>query len=92
MKYKIWNIFKNASIIFTVLLGLTFVLHAFAITITPDTQFIVGNETYTVYQTMDFHTITVGPSYIIFNTTGFDISSDNDITITLVYLVISSGS
>ena len=86
MRHKIWNIIKNASIIFTVLLVLTFVLHAFAITITPGTQFIVGNETYTVYQTMDFHTIVVGPSYIIFNTTGFYISSDNDITITLVYL------
>ena len=86
MKYKIWNILKNVSIIFTVLLGLTFGLHAFAITITPDNQFIVENETYTVYQTMDFHTITVGPSYIIFNTTGFYISSNNDITITMVYL------
>ncbi|MFW6121389.1 MAG: PKD domain-containing protein [Petrotogales bacterium] len=35
---------------------------------------------------MDFANITIPSSYIIFNDTGFYVSSDNDITITLVYI------
>ena len=57
-----------------------------AITINPGTYFSVGNETYTVYQTMNFESITIASSYIIFNDTGFYVSSGNDIIITLVYI------
>lgn len=56
----------------------------FAVTINTDTRFIVGNEDYTVYQTMNFNQITIDSSYIIFNSTGFYITSGNDIDITLV--------
>jgi len=57
-----------------------------AITINPGTYFSVGNETYTVYQTMNFESITISSSYIIFNNIGFYVSSGNDIIITLVYI------
>jgi len=57
-----------------------------AVTINPGTYFSVGNETYTVNQTMNFDSITIASSYIIFNSTGFYVSSGNDITITLVYI------
>lgn len=57
-----------------------------AVRITTNTQFVVGNETYTVYNTMNFHTITIDDTYIIFNTTGFYVTSGNAITISLVYL------
>ncbi len=49
-------------------------------------HFIVGNETYITYQTMNFNSITISSSYIIFNTTGFYLTSDNDIDISLVYI------
>ena len=57
-----------------------------AVIVNPGTYFLVGNETYTVNQTMDFGSFTISSSYIIFNSTGFYISSENDITITLVYI------
>ncbi len=57
-----------------------------AVVINPGFNYSVGNETYTVYQTMDFESITIDTSYIIFNNTGFYITSENDITITLVYI------
>ncbi|UCD13475.1 MAG: hypothetical protein JSW60_07950 [Thermoplasmatales archaeon] len=57
-----------------------------AVIVNPGTYFSVGNETYTVNQSMDFESITIASSYIIFNDTGFYISSNSDITITLVYI------
>jgi hypothetical protein len=60
--------------------------HIPAVVITPDIHFIIGNETYQVNNTMNFHTITIDNSYIIFNTTGFYLTSSNDITITISYL------
>ena len=87
MQYKIMNmILKTFSTFFTVILVLSFVLNAFAITVNPNNQFKVGNETYTFYQTMEFESITCYDSYIIFNDTGFYISSAKDILITLVYI------
>ncbi|MFW6122144.1 MAG: hypothetical protein ACOC80_14780 [Petrotogales bacterium] len=59
---------------------------ALAVIVNPGTYFSVGTEDYTVNQTMNFGSITIASSYIIFNDTGFYISSDNDITITLVYI------
>ena len=57
-----------------------------AIIVTPDITYTIENETYTVNQTMNFESITIDSSYIIFNDTGFYVTSGNDITITLVYI------
>ena len=89
MENKIRDIIGNTAIICLILLILIFILQASPITIDPgdnDVQFIVGNETYTFVQTMDFSSITISSSYIIFNNTGFYITSNNDITVSLVYI------
>jgi hypothetical protein len=65
---------------------------ALAVVITPDVQFVVGNETYKVNATMVFSQIVIDSSYIIFNSTGFFVSSPNSITITLVYISNHIGS
>jgi len=53
----------------------------------PDiVRFIVENEMYSTNQAMHFNSIAIASSYIIFNTTGFYVASDNDISITLVYI------
>lgn len=57
-----------------------------AVRIDPDVQFVVGNETYTVNQTMEFSSITIDSSYIVFNDTGFYVTSDLDVDITLVHI------
>lgn len=57
-----------------------------AVVITPSTQFLVGNETYTVNSTMVFDQISIDDTSIVFNETGFYVSSPNSITITLVYI------
>jgi hypothetical protein len=66
------------------LLGLSLIVSA--VIIDPSMQFVVENETYTVNSTMVFDEITVSDTYIIFNETGFYISSPNSITIKLVYV------
>lgn len=58
----------------------------YAVVIDPSMQFIVQNETYTVNQTMVFSQIIVSDTYIVFNETGFYITSPNSITIKLVYI------
>jgi hypothetical protein len=57
-----------------------------AVVIHPSDQFLVGNETYTVNATMVFDHIIVSDTYIVFNDTGFYVSSPNNILITLVYI------
>ena len=57
-----------------------------AVTITPDITFVVGNEQYVVDHTMEFQSITIASSYIIFNTTGFYLTSEQDVLVTLSYL------
>jgi hypothetical protein len=57
-----------------------------SIVIDPSTQFVVQNETYTVNATMVFDQIVVSDTYIVFNDTGFTVSSSNSITIKLVYI------
>jgi len=71
---------------FVIFFLLSFTLSVEAVRITTDTRFVVGNETYTVSHIMNFHTITIDDSYIIFNATGFYVTSGNAITISLVYL------
>jgi len=58
--------------------------NVFAVMINTGVEFLVGNERYTVQHTMDFHTITINSSYIIFNNTGFYISSVNNISTMLI--------
>lgn len=65
-------------------LGLSFIVSA--IIISPSTQFVVQNETYTVNATMVFDQIVISDTYIVFNDTGFTLSSANSITIKLVYI------
>ena len=57
-----------------------------AVTITPDITFVVGNEQYVVDHTMKFQSITIASTYIIFNTTGFYLTSEQDVLVTLYYL------
>ena len=86
MKYKIRNVIT--IIIFTLLLIMS-VSSGILIfrTNPPDIVcFIVENETYSTNQAMHFNSIAIASSYIIFNTTGFYVTSDNDISITLVYI------
>ena len=71
---------------FVIFFLLSFTVCVNAVTITTSTKFLVGNETYTVSKTMKFHTITIDDSYIIFNTTGFYVTSGNAITVTLSYI------
>ena len=66
------------------LIGVT--ISARAIWISVGTQFVVQNKTYTVTHTMNFHTITISDTYIVFNTTGFFVTSGNAITISLSFI------
>ena len=52
----------------------------------PGTYFSVGNEEYTVNEIMNFGQIVISDDYIIFNETGFFVSSVNDIIITIVFI------
>ena len=74
--------------ILLILLVVTLMLtsEVLAFTVDTNTSFVVENETYKFSRIMNFHTITIASSYIIFNTTGFYISSSNSILITLVYM------
>ena len=65
-------------------LGVSFVVSA--IIVDPSMQFIVQNETYQVNSTMVFSQIVISDTYIVFNDTGFYVSSPNSITIKLVYI------
>jgi len=57
-----------------------------AVTIDTDVEFEVGNETYTVQSAMDFSSIAISSSHVIFNNTGSYVTSDNDIDIELIYI------
>ena len=85
-KFKIRNILE----VFIISIILLVSVSSGIVILTTDTEdavhFIVGNETYTVDETMDFSSITIAYSYIIFNTTGFCVTSGNNILISLVYL------
>lgn len=71
-----------ASIIIISLISMS----ANAVDVDPETEFLVGNVTYTVNQTMNFSYVKVGYDYILFNNTNITIDSVNNISITLVYL------
>lgn len=86
-----WKLSKGLSLVRSlnysfILIILILIFQVKAVIIDPDMQFVVGNETYQVNQAMDFSSITIGSDYIVFNSTGFFVTSGNDITITLAYL------
>ena len=72
-------------IISVLLVGLIFPSIS-AIFIFPGYFITIGNVTYTVHTTMDFSSITIDSDYIIFNNTGFYVTSPNEMLLTLVYL------
>ena len=54
--------------------------------INPGIEFVVGNKTYSVQAIKDFSSITIDSDYIIFNSTGFYVTSSNIIGITIIYI------
>jgi hypothetical protein len=68
----------------SLLLGMSFLVSA--LVIDPSTQFVVQNETYQVNATMVFDQVVISDTYIVFNDTGFYVSSPNSITIKLVHI------
>jgi hypothetical protein len=84
---KIGCVMKRMLLVFgsvSVLLGFSFVVPA--VIVDPSMQFVVGNETYMVNSTMVFNQIVIDATFIVFNETGFYVSSPNSITIKLVYI------
>jgi hypothetical protein len=82
-----WDLInKRFIMLVSVILAIFISSKISAVTINPGFEFVVGNETYTVQQTMDFSIIIIDSTYIIFNDTGFYLTAPNDITITLVYI------
>ncbi len=59
---------------------------ALGVTVSPEIEFHVGNQIYMANHTMDFENITIDSSYIIFNSTGFCVTSANSVNITLIYI------
>jgi hypothetical protein len=57
-----------------------------AIVVDPTMEFIVENETYRVNFSMVFDQVITSDTFIVFNTTGFYVSSPVPLTLTLVYL------
>lgn len=54
--------------------------------IEPGVLFEVGNQYYSVNQTLNFTNINISSSYILFNESGFYVDSANDINITLIFI------
>jgi hypothetical protein len=72
--------------IFISFLIINFTYFVSAIVIDKNFEFKVENETYKTNSTMTFNRITIDDTYIIFNNTGFYVTSQNDITIILVFI------
>jgi hypothetical protein len=77
---------KKLLVVGMVILLIGFSVGISAIIIDPTMQFIVQNETYKVNATMIFSQIIISSTYIVFNTTGFYVTSPNSITIKLVFI------
>jgi len=77
---------KILLVLVSILLVLGLSFRGSAVIVDPSMQFLVGNETYMVNATMVFDQIVIDASYIVFNETGFYVSSPNSITIKLVYI------
>jgi len=82
---KLSTIYRDVKNSFIILM-LILVFQIKGVNINSDIEFLVGNESYILDQNMEFSSITIDSSYIVFNSTGFYITSGNDIDITLVYL------
>jgi hypothetical protein len=85
------KVFTNQFLFFlSILFVMICVLQVFAVTIHPTSEkgihFIVKNITYSVSSSMKFPQITIASSYIVFNTTRFDVFSFIPVQISLLYL------
>ena len=76
--------FVRIGALFTLLLFLAPGISA--VQIGPNVHYTVGNEDYSVNQTMNFSQILINATWIKFNDTDFNITSPNAINITLVYI------
>ena len=76
--------FVRIGALFTLLLFLAPGISA--VQIGPNVHYTVGNEDYSVNQTMNFSQIIINATWIKFNDTDFNITSPNAINITLVYI------
>jgi len=85
IKNLIRNVLEFLMIILIPLIGISSAIIT-QINIEESTQFIVDNQTFTVTSSMTFHTIIIDAEYIVFNTTRFSISTDEEIMITLDYI------
>lgn len=77
---------KILILILCTTLFLSIILLGSAVTVDESVFFEVGNETYGFNSTMDFSQIVVNDTWIKFNDTDFNISAQNDINITMVFL------
>ena len=57
-----------------------------SVIIEPGVEWEIGNETYTVNQSMNFSSIIIADTYIVFNNTGFNVTAPSNIGITLDYI------
>ncbi len=85
IRNMIKNIFELLVILLIPLIGLSSGLITY-LDIDDSVQFIVDTQTYSVEESMHFHTIIIDSDYIVFNTTGFHITSTKNLDISISYL------
>lgn len=73
-------------VVFMFLMSIFFSISSCAVIVEPGVSFEVGNEIYVFNNTMNFSVIMIGDSWIRFNTTDFNISSSNSITINMSFI------
>lgn len=56
------------------------------LSVSPEVLFVLGNHTYKANHTMNFTNVTISSDYIAFNGTCFQATSDNNITVKVVYV------
>lgn len=85
LNYKIRNIIEILYLSIILIVGVS---SGLTIVNTEDNivLFLVENETYLIEEKMDFDQIKIDSSFITFNNTGFHVSSDNSVIISLVYI------
>lgn len=85
IKNMIKNIFELLIIILIPLIGLSSGIINY-IEVGESVHFVVNTQTYSVDEAMPFHTIIIDSDYIVFNNTGFHITTTKDLGIALDYI------
>lgn len=85
IKNMIKTIFELLVILLIPLIGLSSGLLTH-IDIDDSVEFIVDTQSFTVEESMHFHTIIIDSDYIVFNTTGFHITTTKNLDINVDYL------